>query len=271
MEIVIAFPGRSEFEKARTLLASLAAPYRIISPEPAYRMVGVPALVTDPGGHAAILESAPATLCAGWVEYRAAGFQVPQSLPSEFEQDIFGEAVIVFFGPCMADRSKVRLIAHISGNVAAVLPYLNTEMPHACYNKAVPCLTFLDEYRMITLYPRRIALGKADDMLDSWRVLEKIRCLVDRTWSRRAGISPCHEMRQKPPAVEVYKRLPRTNCRACGELTCMAFAARLWRGEGTLSECPPVTNGDFRHLWPALVEICAGLGIGDQAPSDKEG
>jgi ArsR family metal-binding transcriptional regulator len=177
----------------------------------------------------------------------------------------------MFFGPCLADETKVRFIAHISGNMEAVFPYINTEMPQACYNRATPCLTFLDEYRMITLYPRRIAVGKADHLLDSWRVLEKIRCLVNRTWSRRAVITPCYEMRQKPPALEVYKRLPRTNCRACGELTCMAFAARLWRGEGTPSECPAVLSGEFRHLWPALVEICSGLGIGDQVPSEKEG
>jgi ArsR family metal-binding transcriptional regulator len=271
MAIVLAFPGQSEFEGARALLASLAAPCRIISPEPAYSKVGIPALVTDSSGHAAILESAPTIICAGWAEYRPAHSRVPQSPPSEFERDIFGEAVIVFFGRCMADETKVRLIAHISGNMEAVFPYINTEMPQACYNRATPCLTFLDEYRMITLYPRRIAVGKTDHLLDSWRVLEKIRCLVNRTWSRRAGIPPCYEMRQKPPALEVYKRLPRTNCRACGELTCMAFAARLWRGEGTPSECPAVSSGEFRHLWPALVEICSGLGIGDQVPSEKEG
>jgi len=87
-----------------------------------------------------------------------------------------------------------------------------------------------------------------------------IRCRVNEAWARRAQIEPSDEMREKPPALEIFKRLPKTNCRACGELTCLAFAVRVWMGELAVSKCTPVFQGEFGHLKDALVEICMGLG-----------
>jgi ArsR family metal-binding transcriptional regulator len=179
----------------------------------------------------------------------------------EFVEDIFGEAAIMFFGPCMADETKVRLVAHLSGDLTDVLPYLNAEMRQACYNGDGPSLTFMEGYRLVTLSAQRIAMGKADEILDAWRLLEEIRVRVNETWARRASITPSYEMRSKPPVLEIYKRLPRTNCKLCGEPTCMAFAAKLRLGEGKLSQCTPVFDGKHMHLRAALVEVCTPLGV----------
>jgi len=89
-----------------------------------------------------------------------------------------------------------------------------------------------------------------------------IRRKINDVWSRRDQIEPSNRMRQKPPALEIYKRLPGTNCRECGEKTCMAFALRLWSGEVTPSQCKPTFEGEFVHRREALLEICAGLGTG---------
>jgi 4Fe-4S ferredoxin len=40
--------------------------------------------------------------------------------------------------------------------------------------------------------------------------------------------------------MEVYKLLPKTNCRKCGETTCMSFAFKLINREKTLEECTPL-------------------------------
>lgn len=37
--------------------------------------------------------------------------------------------------------------------------------------------------------------------------------------------------------MEVYRLLDKSNCRDCGEKTCMAFAAAVFKGSRTLSEC----------------------------------
>ncbi len=117
----------------------------------------------------------------------------------------------------MADEDRIRLIARLAGDLTAALPYLNATMPNASFSPGSLTLTFMDGHRMVTLSARRIALGKADDLVDGWRTLENIRVLVNQTWARRASIVPLFELRAKPPALEIYKRLPRTNCKACGE------------------------------------------------------
>jgi 4Fe-4S ferredoxin len=40
--------------------------------------------------------------------------------------------------------------------------------------------------------------------------------------------------------MEVYKLLPQTNCKKCGEATCMAFAVALIGGKRRLEECTPL-------------------------------
>jgi ArsR family metal-binding transcriptional regulator len=264
MNLIAAFARRSEFEKARALLAGLRLPYEVVSPDPGYSLVGAPALVCDSEGLSAI-HSDHAIVCAGWTEYRASPAAIPEQPPLLFEEDVFKEAVIMFFGGCIADESRIRLIAFLAGDLTAVLPYLNATMPQACFN-AGPCtLTYMDGRRLISLYPRRVTIGKADDLPDGWGTLEKIRVLVNQVWARRATLVPSFELRAKPPALEIYKRLPRTNCQACGEETCMAFAASLWQGTASPAQCAPVFSDEYAGLRAALLEICRGLGLQDAA------
>ncbi|MBC7129623.1 acetyl-CoA decarbonylase/synthase complex subunit gamma, partial [Candidatus Bathyarchaeota archaeon] len=40
--------------------------------------------------------------------------------------------------------------------------------------------------------------------------------------------------------IDVYKLLPRTNCKECGEENCMAFATKLVNREVNLEKCKPL-------------------------------
>jgi ArsR family metal-binding transcriptional regulator len=39
---------------------------------------------------------------------------------------------------------------------------------------------------------------------------------------------------------DISEVLPRTNCKECGEPTCMVFAARVVEGVKTATDCPPI-------------------------------
>jgi len=261
MALITTFPNRDEFRRAQARLDGRALACGVVLPDPGYARVGAPALMVSTEGRAALTDGRDdPVLCAGFVDYRPAVIRVPAQPPRGFEEDVFGEAAIVVLAPCVADPAKIRLIAHTSGDMAKAFPYMNAEMREASYNAKGPTFTFMDQYRMISMYPQRIAVAKADDIVDGWRTLEMIRCRVNDTWARRAQIEPCDEMREKPPALEIFKRLPKTNCRACGEATCLAFAVRVWMGELPASKCLPVFQGEFGHLKDALVEICMGMG-----------
>jgi ArsR family metal-binding transcriptional regulator len=268
MKLIAAFSGRGEFEKAHALVAGLGLPCEVVSPDPGCALVGAPALACTAEGLSAI-QNATGILCAGWTTRRLPATALPNQPPPQFAEDVFRHAAVMFFGPCMADETRIRLIAHLGGDLREVLPYLNSTMPQACFNVGPCTLTFMDGARLVTLYPQRVTIGKADDLIDGWRTLEKIRVMVNQTWARRAALTPSYARRSRPPALEIYKRLPRTNCGACGEKTCMAFAVSLWQGTGTPSRCTPLFSGERPELEAAFLDICRGLGApetGEMSP-----
>jgi acetyl-CoA decarbonylase/synthase complex subunit gamma len=55
--------------------------------------------------------------------------------------------------------------------------------------------------------------------------------------------------------TEVYKYLPKTNCKECGEENCMAFAAKLVNREVTLDKCPPILTEKYKNEYKALWEM----------------
>ena len=42
--------------------------------------------------------------------------------------------------------------------------------------------------------------------------------------------------------IEIFKLLPKTNCKECGDPTCLAFAMKLAAGKAELSACPYVSE-----------------------------
>ena len=66
--------------------------------------------------------------------------------------------------------------------------------------------------------------------------------------------------------IEVYKLLPSTNCKECGENNCMAFAAKLVNREATLQECTPLLEekheAAYQELWELLRPAVRAVEVG---------
>ncbi len=56
------------------------------------------------------------------------------------------------------------------------------------------------------------------------KILEWLKQEINQAWDNREKIKPGYESLSKPLILEVLKLLPRTNCRQCGQPTCMVFA-----------------------------------------------
>ncbi len=68
----------------------------------------------------------------------------------------------------------------------------------------------------------------------------------------------CKELIQLKNAMEIFKVLPRNNCRDCRVPTCLAFAAAVFKGEKNLKECPHVDKTvleTFSHCNPDSQEL----------------
>jgi acetyl-CoA decarbonylase/synthase complex subunit gamma len=55
--------------------------------------------------------------------------------------------------------------------------------------------------------------------------------------------------------IDVYKLLPKTNCKECGEKNCMAFATKLVSREASLENCPPLLTEEYKKAYKQLMEL----------------
>jgi len=67
--------------------------------------------------------------------------------------------------------------------------------------------------------------------------------------------------------IEIFKLLPKTNCKECGEPTCLAFAMKLAAGKAELSACPYVSEETKTKLAEASAPpiLPVTIGVGDRA------
>ena len=55
--------------------------------------------------------------------------------------------------------------------------------------------------------------------------------------------------------IDVYKLLPRTNCKECGEENCMAFATKVVNREVPIEKCAPLLKKEYEKAYKQLKEI----------------
>ncbi|MHB1025192.1 MAG: acetyl-CoA decarbonylase/synthase complex subunit gamma [Desulfobacteria bacterium] len=65
-------------------------------------------------------------------------------------------------------------------------------------------------------------------------------------------------------AIDIYKLLPKTNCRKCGQSTCLAFAMQIAAGKASIDLCPPASEEAREKLSaaaaPPLPKVTIGTG-----------
>jgi ArsR family metal-binding transcriptional regulator len=64
-------------------------------------------------------------------------------------------------------------------------------------------------------------------------------------------------------AMEIFKRLPATNCGRCGSPNCMEFAMRLFRRHVKPEECAPLMTPEFAACEGSLRWLLHVIGIQD--------
>ncbi len=167
---------------------------------------------------------------------------------------------LTYVSPCLADPEKIRLKARLSDDIAGVMPYLNANVKGAIYNHDAPNLTLSREFRLITLYPREMTMIKALNTTDAWQVIDWLQELINDTYARREELEPDYTRKRRPHPLQLYSWLPRTNCRKCGEFSCLAFAVLLFSGDQHLERCEPLFGDDYHEQREVLLELAQSLG-----------
>ena len=141
---------------------------------------------------------------------------------------------------CLRPNPKaqhLRCYAYLDGNITEVLPYLNTVLGGYQFHRDPPSLTLKFKESLITIYSEMIAINIVRDEAEADSILEWLKQKINDTWKRRREIKASLETAPKPRILDILRLLPKTNCRECGQPTCMVFATQLTEGSKVLDDC----------------------------------
>jgi ArsR family metal-binding transcriptional regulator len=169
--------------------------------------------------------------------------------------------VEVFTPPCDPGAERFAARARLKVPIDGVLPYLNATLRGAVYYPTAGALTWKKAGHNITFHSYEIATSNVEDREGAGKELRGLIDLVNRTWEGRAEITPDHEQHQRPTPVAIFKLLPQTNCRRCGEATCFTFALKLAASQKEIGDCPILQEPE----WARKLEDLRGIII--EAPS----
>lgn len=183
--------------------------------------------------------------------------------------DLVGAIALVHALPCLAEPGRLAVVGEADAPLDGAFSLLNAILPNVIgYNPQAGIMTLRRRPGFITLYPRRVMITQVADVEEGLTLLAATRDLLNRTWARRDQIQPRHEGRNVPRPLDIYELLPRTNCRACGEATCMAFAFALLEARRYPEDCPSLANASYAPQAEVLVGLL--LGRGDQLSLQPE-
>jgi ArsR family metal-binding transcriptional regulator len=148
----------------------------------------------------------------------------------------------IFRPECNPSFQSLHCIAHLDQDIAEALPYLNATLGGFEYLKDPPAVTFRLHGKLITVHPRQIAVNALRDEEEADKILEWMKREINDAWDNREKITPSYEGAPKPKILEILKLLPKTNCRECGQPTCMVFATLAAQGVNEEGDCPALNE-----------------------------
>ncbi len=165
----------------------------------------------------------------------------------------------VFTPPCDPGAERFAARARLLVDIREVLPYLNATLRGAVYIPGAPALTWKKAGHNVAFHPYEVAVSNALDRESAQKELDGLIALINRTWERRVEITPSFAVRRRPTPMDVYKLLPQTNCKQCGQPTCFTFALKLAAAQMKLEGCPPLFEPQNAARLAGLQEIIVDM------------
>lgn len=161
----------------------------------------------------------------------------------------------IFTPPCDPGAERYAARARLMVDISEILPYLNATLRGAVYLPSANALTWKKGGHNVAFHAFEIATSNVEDREGAEKELMGLIDLVNCTWEHRGEITPDTATRQRPTSMAVFKLLPQTNCKRCGEPTCYTFALKLVASQKRLADCPPLAEEQFKEKRLALEVI----------------
>ena len=169
--------------------------------------------------------------------------------PAEVKKDLAGTKPLEVVElrqllPCIADSTKFRIIARFEPPLGGALKLLEPLFPRARYSEKIGALIIQKGNILITLYSKgNVTMTMIKSEAEARETLEDLKKTINEAIAK--GVTPVPREKVKVDHAEIYKYLPKTDCKICGEQSCYAFAIRLVGRETTLDKCTPLLDAKY--------------------------
>ncbi len=134
---------------------------------------------------------------------------------------------------------ELRAMVAVEADMTELIPLINA-LVTGQFLPAVPVITWSEGGHNYALRPHELAVGNLTGRESGLGVIREAIDRLNAVWERRSEITPDYAVREKPKILDVYKLLPKTNCKQCGLPSCMGFAGELVAGNKALDDCTPL-------------------------------
>lgn len=270
MAQLIIFPDRTSFENSVQFIESLGTSTAVVQTPEFCRGLVAPTIVVTGGPKSLVdeLDRAGVTI-SGVIPYRPFGRAIPKSAPpAKTWMQVLGSLTVSTVRPSLTDPIRLRVEVIPERSLAPVIPLMAKLIRGGSYRFDRPVLAFEEEHRLLAISPSRFVICRANDLLDSWVMLRSFVDLAVSAWDFRSAIEPERERRQGIGTMEIFKRLPSSDCGRCGKQNCMEFATGLFTGKFKIDQCQPLLEERWSAHRESVRWLMRALGLeGDSGGS----
>jgi len=131
--------------------------------------------------------------------------------------------------PCIADSSKIMVIANMSPPLGGILKILELIFPRGNYLDRKDSLIVKSGEIITTLYGSgKVSMRMVKNEDEAKEELENLKNTINEAILK--GVVPAPREKVRVELMDIYKYLPQTNCGKCGEQGCYSFAIKLMAG-----------------------------------------
>ena len=168
--------------------------------------------------------------------------------PAEAKKDLAGTKPLEVVElrqllPCIADNTKFRIIARFEPPLGGALKLLEPLFPRARYSDKIGALIIQGNI-LVTIYAAgnaTMTMIKSEE--EARETLDDLKKTINEAIVK--GVTPVPREKVKVDHAEIYKYLPKTDCRICEEQSCYAFAIKLVGRETALDKCTPLLEARY--------------------------
>ena len=170
---------------------------------------------------------------------------------------------------CLRGATSFNVIMQLDRSLHDLMPYLASYLPGCSYVHGAEEISLMDAGHIVVIYPEKMTFTDVRNEEEAASICRRYVEIVRHVAARTGEIQPVYSKKVTVSVLQILQGLPGTNCGACGDATCMAFASRVFRREIPLSACPELSlaSGAVQDLLALLRENGYALPEGKDPPS----